>query len=876
MTACRNKARGAVVAALAGALTLGAAPVMALADGAGLMAVDANNIGGGTIAYKSGQSGDSFTYNGEAQGLVPTTLTPVAGDALDLTLLPSDYSSSDEDINFYLYVKIGDTDAGYADLGIEYKDADGKTQALKGTAFLSDGKYAMPSEPGEYAVVAGVYDHEAKQLTYSKNAGFFTISGKSLAGATLYQVNPKDENDLSDTTFDYTGVTGCRNVVDFVKTLGVSIDGEKVDGADIKIYTVGGSELGEKSYLECGTEYVALVTAKNYSGNAQLRFTYEKLSLTTADVVTKVITGDAAPSAATPLTDLVESVNNIDVVGSNFSRQLKVDFVSDPDGNPTSVNNTKGEYTFKVAPKDDEAKKYIDGEATIKVVYADQAAVISFDDCNDSVSAGSATVDLSKDKPDYFDLSKITVKDEDDNDIDEFDVVVLDEEGKEVSEDSLEKPGTWTVKVTVDAKNEDGESVVGSATCEVVVSYENVTQDANVYMTYDGKNVEGLVDPTYTGEDLMGNVAVKVVAGSKTLVEGTDYEVTVENAEGDEVDEVVDAGNYTVKVKGLTYSGADATFTVAVQQVELETLVPANPFAVEDVTVPATDGTPASTHKVYYLAHTGEELAPEYTFKDAEGNEWTLAADEYGVNYQKDSKAADLKDEGDYKISSVKIDAKNFEGSDVKLPGDGGVIRVTSNRVFADVPNDEYYTDAVAVAKQQGYVFGMGGTNLFMPNSSISRADMAVILYRMAGGVTSEDWSASQTDTAFLSQYGDVDAKAYYAQALAWATRTGVVSGYEDGNFGPADAVTVEQFVTMLARYAKVVGNYEAVDADAVLGTVADGDQVSEFGQDAVAWAIDNGYLAQGGADIQPQSPVSRARAITIAVRYQPAKASLI
>ena len=32
MTACRNKAKGAVAAALAGALTLGAAPVMALAS----------------------------------------------------------------------------------------------------------------------------------------------------------------------------------------------------------------------------------------------------------------------------------------------------------------------------------------------------------------------------------------------------------------------------------------------------------------------------------------------------------------------------------------------------------------------------------------------------------------------------------------------------------------------------------------------------------------------------------------------------------------------------------------------------------------------------------------------------------------------------
>ena len=63
---------------------------------------------------------------------------------------------------------------------------------------------------------------------------------------------------------------------------------------------------------------------------------------------------------------------------------------------------------------------------------------------------------------------------------------------------------------------------------------------------------------------------------------------------------------------------------------------------------------------------------------------------------------------------------------------------------------------------------------------------------------------------------------------------------------------------------------------DFTVGTVADGDQVSEFGQDAVAWAIDNGYLAQGGADVQPQTPVSRGRAVTIAVRYQPAKAQIV
>ena len=55
-----------------------------------------------------------------------------------------------------------------------------------------------------------------------------------------------------------------------------------------------------------------------------------------------------------------------------------------------------------------------------------------------------------------------------------------------------------------------------------------------------------------------------------------------------------------------------------------------------------------------------------------------------------------------------------------------------------------------------------------------------------------------------------------------------------------------------------------------MLAGVADGDKVSSYARDAVAWAVENGYVASNGNLIDPQGSVYRARVVTIAVRYQP------
>ena len=107
---------------------------------------------------------------------------------------------------------------------------------------------------------------------------------------------------------------------------------------------------------------------------------------------------------------------------------------------------------------------------------------------------------------------------------------------------------------------------------------------------------------------------------------------------------------------------------------------------------------------------------------------------------------------------------------------------------FSDVSADSYYADAIAWAVEKGITNGTGD-GLFSPDAECTRAQMAVFLYRMVGG-----------SAAGASSFGDVDAGAYYADAVAWAAANGITTGTGDGNFSPNANCTRAQMVTFLYR----------------------------------------------------------------------------
>ena len=111
---------------------------------------------------------------------------------------------------------------------------------------------------------------------------------------------------------------------------------------------------------------------------------------------------------------------------------------------------------------------------------------------------------------------------------------------------------------------------------------------------------------------------------------------------------------------------------------------------------------------------------------------------------------------------------------------------------FADVPAGSWYAPYVNWAAANGIVNGTSATT-FDPNTTISRQDMAVMLYNYTQhfGVQLDQ----KTVTAFTDE-GSV--AAYALPAVQALHRAGVINGMPDGSFRPYDTATREQACAVL------------------------------------------------------------------------------
>lgn len=158
---------------------------------------------------------------------------------------------------------------------------------------------------------------------------------------------------------------------------------------------------------------------------------------------------------------------------------------------------------------------------------------------------------------------------------------------------------------------------------------------------------------------------------------------------------------------------------------------------------------------------------------------------------------------------------------------DGG--ELCPSHGFADVDPDDWYHDAVDWAVEGGLMTGYGHVDAFGVSDDLSRAQLAKVLWNAAG--------QPEADPAGAERFSDCSADDWFAEALSWAASEGIISGYDDGTFGPADPVTREQLATMLWRQA---GSPE-VDQDL---DFVDADEVSSFAREAVEWAVSEGVLS--------------------------------
>ena len=177
---------------------------------------------------------------------------------------------------------------------------------------------------------------------------------------------------------------------------------------------------------------------------------------------------------------------------------------------------------------------------------------------------------------------------------------------------------------------------------------------------------------------------------------------------------------------------------------------------------------------------------------------------------------------------------------------------------FTDVPENSWYYSAVYADyfASPRLMNGMSAT-LFGPTVTLSRAQFATILYNRA----------EQPNVSYESVFPDVAQNAWYMKSAIWAAKNGVITGYANGTFGPADNITREQICVILFRYASQVDNRDT-SARADLSTYGDSMQVSSWAAAAVHWAVAEGIMTGSQGRLNPQGNANRAEAASIIARY--------
>lgn len=175
---------------------------------------------------------------------------------------------------------------------------------------------------------------------------------------------------------------------------------------------------------------------------------------------------------------------------------------------------------------------------------------------------------------------------------------------------------------------------------------------------------------------------------------------------------------------------------------------------------------------------------------------------------------------------------------------------------FTDVDTSKWYAEAVAFVQEKGLMQGTS-SETFEPNTNLSRSMMTQILFNLAG----------KPDAEGAVSFTDVDSAAWYADAIAWASGKGVVSGY-GSTFGPDDLITREQMAVMLFNYAKVYEMDLTVDETA-LQAFQDAGDISDWAQEAVLWAVSIGLLTgQSAGVLAPTATATRAEVAAILMRF--------
>ena len=447
--------------------------------------------------------------------------------------------------------------------------------------------------------------------------------------------------------------------------------------------------------------------------------------------------------------------------------------------------------------------------------------------------------------------------------------------------------------ITVSLKDKDNYEWKDGTITDLVLNWSitQATPDYTVPTGLTGVKGETLNDVTLPSGFTWNDTTVVLTAGTNTYkatytpVDTTNYktitdiDIKVNVKDKFNVITSVNGGNGTItpsKIGVIEGTKEEITFTpnsgyviskVMVNGVEKTSEVRNNKI---EITV-TKEMTVEVTYKRKYTGG-GSTSTTTYKITVTEGKNGSITPNGVVKVEKGEDKTFKIKAEKGYEIADVLVDGKNvgavakYTFKNVKAKH---TIEATFKKVekpeqkpeeketFKDVKKNDWYYEAVEYVANKGLMNGTGNDE-FTPDANTTRGMIVTILYRLEG-----------SPKVSMSTFTDVANTEYYAKAVAWAKKNGIVNGYGEGKFGPNDVITREQLAAIMYRYSNYKKYDTSVGEDTNILSYNDISELSEYAVSSMQWACGAGLVnGIGDGKLAPKGNATRAQLATILMRY--------
>ena len=165
---------------------------------------------------------------------------------------------------------------------------------------------------------------------------------------------------------------------------------------------------------------------------------------------------------------------------------------------------------------------------------------------------------------------------------------------------------------------------------------------------------------------------------------------------------------------------------------------------------------------------------------------------------------------------------------------------------FTDVASDAWYYNVVSQAYGKGLISGMSDIE-FSPESSVTGAQLIMMLYRADDNTVSEQPSGN-----------------WYDEAVDWAKEKSIISDNNGWTFDANADLTREQMMVFLYNYLQYKGNDLSALDD--LSSYTDRSEISAYAENAVKALVGKGIIEGDGETLRPLSSLTRAETAVILI----------